>query len=461
MQQAALDLHRAAVLVRAEPLGFGLGLDEGRAAVRADAREDGRLRALRAVCGVDAGDLGDDLPAFLDVDPVAHADVQQGHLVCVVEGGALDERAAELHGGEVRDGGHGAGAPDLVVDAEQLRAGLLGLEFIGHRPAGRLGRVAQRALGGEFVDLDDDAVGGVGEELAGLVPVVDVGLDLPDVVAEAALLRDGQAPARGGVKGLAVGGEVHRLGGDVVERADEAAVRHFLGVDELQGPGGGVARVGEGGLLLRLALAVEGVEGRVGHQDLAADLEIRRVVALQLLGDVRDAAHVLRDVVALDAVAAGERLREPAVPVGQADGGAVELEFAAVAEADALEGLLGARDEFFDFSDGIGVAQGEHRVAVRPLDEALARLRLRVRAHGRVEVGADAAGGGVGAVELREFGLQALQLMHQLVELIVRHRRRVVHIVAPTVLPEDLPELVYPYFRSLFLHTPARIYARI
>ena len=461
VQQAALDLHRAAVLVRAEPFGFVLSLDQGRAAIGADGREDGRLRAFRAVRGVDAGDFRDDLPAFLDIDPVAHADVQQGHLVGVVEGGALDERAAELHGGEVRDGGHGAGASDLVVDAEQLRAGLLGLEFIGHRPAGRLGRVAQRALGGEFVDLDDDAVRGEGEELAGAVPVIDVVLDLRDVVAEAALLRDGQAPARGGVEGLAVGGEVHRLGGDVVERTDEAAVRHLFGIDELQRAGSGVARVGEGGFFLRLAFAVEGVEGRVGHQDFAADLEFRRVVPVELLRDAGDAADVLRDVVALDAVAAGEGLCEPAVPVGQANGGAIELELAAVAEANAFEGFLGACDEFFDFSDGVGIAQRKHRVAVRPLDKALPRLRLGVGAHGGVEVGADAAGGGVGAVELRELGLQALQLVHELVELIVRHRRGVVHIVAPAVLPEDLPELVYPYFCSLFLHTLARIYARI
>ena len=288
--------------------------------------------------------------------------------------------------------------------------------------------------------------------------MVDVGLDLPDVVAEAALRRDGQAPALGGVERLAVRGEVHRFGGDVVEGADEAAVRHFFGIDELQGAGGGVARVGEGCFLLGLAFAVEGVEGFVGHEDLAADLEVLREIAFQLLRDVRDAADVLRHVVALDAVAAGESLDQLAAPVGEADGGAVELEFAAVAEADALEGLLRACDEFFDFFDGISVAQREHGVAVRPLDEALAGLRFGVGAHGRVQVGADAAGGGVGAVELREFGLQVLQLMHQLVELIVRHRRRIIDIIAPAVLPENLPELVYPYFRSLFLHVSVASY---
>ena len=462
VQQAALDLHRAAVLVGAEPSGLRLGLDERRAAVRTFVRENGPRGVRGAVRRVDARDLGDDFAALLHVHPVAHADVQQGHLVGVVEGGALDDGAAELHRREVGDGGHGAGAADLIVDAEQLRAGLFGLEFIGDRPARRLGRVAEHALAGEFVDLDHDAVRGVGKELAGGVPVVDVFLDLRDVGAEAPVRRDGQAPAGRGVERLAVGVELDGLGGDVIEGADQAAVRHFFGVGELERAGGGVARVGERRLFLRLALAVEGVEGGVGHQDLAADLEFLRIIALQLLRNAGDAADIVRDVVSLHAVAAGEGLDQLSVAVGQADGGAVELEFAAVGEGDAVQGLVGPRGEFFDLADGIGVAQREHRVAVGALDEALARAALRVGAHRGVEVGADAVGGGVGRVELGEFGLQPLQLVHQLVEVIVRHRRRIVDIIAPAVLPEGLPEFVDPDFGCFLVHSAhSRAYMRI
>ena len=234
MQQAALDLHRAAVLVGTEPLGFRLGLDQGRPTIRAVYREDGLLGICVAVGRVDAGNLGDDLPALLHEHPVPDADVQQGHLVGIVQGGALHQGAAELDRGEVGHRGHGAGAPHLVIDAEQLGAGLFGLEFIGDRPARRLGRVAQGALAGKFVDLDDDAVGGVGEVFPFGVPMVDVGLDLVDVLAEAPLVRDGQAPAGRGVERLAMGGETDRFGGDVVQGADQAAVGDFFGVDELE-----------------------------------------------------------------------------------------------------------------------------------------------------------------------------------------------------------------------------------
>ena len=101
---------------------------------------------------------------------------------------------------------------------------------------------------------------------------------------------------------------------------------------------------------------------------------------MEPLGNVGDAPHVPGDVVALDAVAAGERLDQAAVAVGQADGGAVEFQFAAVAERSAVERLVGPGGEFFDFRDGVGVAQRKHRIAVGTLDEALAGVPLGVGA---------------------------------------------------------------------------------
>ena len=179
---------------------------------------------------------------------------------------------------------------------------------------------------------------------------------------------------------------------------------------------------------------------------------------MQALRNTLDAADIVGHVVALLTVAACQGLYEPAVAVGQADGRAVELELAAVGEGDAVEGLVGAGGEVFDLGDRVGVAQGEHGVAVGTLDEALAGAAFGVPAHRGVQVGADPAGGGVGTVELGELRLQALQLVHQRVELIVRHRRGIVDVVTPTVLPENLPKLLDPYLGCLFFHMHTRVH---
>ena len=78
-----------------------------------------------------------------------------------------------MHGFEVGNGGYSACATYLEVYAEELGEGSLCLKFVGHSPTGRLGGRAEGALLGVAIDLDDDAVGGIGEALAGLVPVGD------------------------------------------------------------------------------------------------------------------------------------------------------------------------------------------------------------------------------------------------------------------------------------------------
>ena len=277
--------------------------------------------------------------------------------------------------------------------------------------------VAEGALAVELVDLDDYAVGGEGQELALPVPVVDVFAYFAYVVAEPALVGHRQPPARRRVEGFPVGGEGYGFGGDVVERADEPPVGDLLRVDELERARSRVAGVREGRVLVVLALAVQGVEGLVGHQHFAAYLELLRVVAVELPRDVGNAQGVFGHVVAPYAVAAGERLDEASAAVGQAYRGAVEFQFAAVAEPGSAEGPLRPGGELLYLGDRVGVAEGEHRVAVPPLHEARAGERFGVAFQRGVEVGAYLVGGGVGAVELGVGGLQVLELVHQRVEL--------------------------------------------
>ena len=194
MLYSALDLGGAAVLVRAEPLRLGLAPDQRRTAVGAGFREHRGNACGRAQGLLHGGDLRDDLAALLHIDPVPDAHVELGHPLVVVESGPLHHRAAELDGGEVGHGGHRAGPSHLIVDAQDLGAGLLGLEFIRDRPSRGLGGVSEAPLGGKLVDLDHYAVGGERQELALRVPIVDVVLDLADVAANLALVADGKAP---------------------------------------------------------------------------------------------------------------------------------------------------------------------------------------------------------------------------------------------------------------------------
>ena len=196
-------------------------------------------------------------------------------------------------------------------------------------------------------------------------------------------------------------------------------------------------------VLVGFPLPVQPFEGVIRHQDLAADLKLRRpAFSLQLLGNVRDSAGIGRHVVAHHAVAAGEGPEQLAVPVGQADGRTVELELTAVCERD-FQGLGGPFRELLHLADAVGIAQREHRILVRILRET------------RLEVAAHAARRGVRRGIFRIFTLQVLQLVHQLVVLVVRHRRRVLYVVLPAVLPKNRLQLLDALFRLREIHTHA------
>ena len=179
--------------------------------------------------------------------------------------------------------------------------------------------------------------------------------------------------------------EGHALRRDVVQGAPEPAAAYLLGVGQLERTGGGVARIRERGFLVLLTLPVQRVEGLVRHQDLPADLEFLGIISVQFVRDVADMPDVLGHVIALHAVPAGERGDQLAAAVGEADGGAVELELAAVAEI-LVQQLVGPLGEFLDLGNAVGVTEGEHGIAMVALDEAAENLGLRILAHGGVEV---------------------------------------------------------------------------
>ena len=328
-------------------------------------------------------DLRDDVAGLAHDDHVPDAHALAGHLGGVVESGAGHRRAGDedrLHHAEGRDA---AGASDLDGDVQQPGAYLLGRVLVGGGPARHSGGVAQTALEGVVVELEDDAVDLVDEVVAVGGVALDVGLALGASPHHGVVGGHRQPPAGQHLVPLVLpGGEpLPRCGGD---RADPVG-------DHRQGPGGGdggvllaqraggrVAGVGEDlqeggsvGLPLQIAgaaLLVEGLEVLGGEVDLSAHLEQGGVgVTGQDQGDRGDGPHVAGDVLTGGAVAAGRGPGEDAVLVGQGHGQAVDLDLSGHGELVVTDPGLGdhALGPFLDLVEGEDVLKGVHALVVR------------------------------------------------------------------------------------------------
>jgi hypothetical protein len=311
-----------------------------------------------------------------------------------------------------------AGAAHLHEDVLHLGDAAARRPLVGQGPARGPPGEAQLLPQAGVVHLDDHAIDLEGQGVALLLPVGDEILDLVEVLAQAPGAVDLEAGLGERLQGARM-----LLEGDAAAHREEvgveveAALGGDGGVEHAHASGGGVARVGEAGEPGGLALLVQPLEGLGGHDDFAAHLELRRQPRFfqrrRRDGERHgaDGAHVGGDLLAHLAVAAGQSQGQLRLAlllrvglVAQGHGEAVQLEF-----ADAGDFLVPA--EFVDaalpvaqFLRGVGVVQREHGGGVRQLDEALARRAAH--ALGR-RVGGDQAG---------MLGLQALQLLHQAVE---------------------------------------------
>ena len=153
--------------------------------------------------------------------------------------GTLNLGAADPYGLKMGHWGDGSGATYLVDDVEQSRAGLLGIEFIGHCPSGRFGGRTQSLLLVHPINLDDYPVGSNREVLAFLVPKGEKILDLVCCFAalrpSLLLRRDRESPSSQTLHGLGVRSKWTLAGVGRVGKHAEAAlgnlsrVLHFKG----------------------------------------------------------------------------------------------------------------------------------------------------------------------------------------------------------------------------------------
>ena len=425
------------VEVRAEGVALALQPDQRAAADRADRRELPLAQALLAQPEHGADDLGDHVARLAHGDGVPRPDVLGRHLVLVVEGRQADGRAPDEDGLEQGERRRLPGPPDGHHDVLEQGGAFLGRELEGDGPAGRLGRRAQLVAQGQVVHLHHDAVDLVVEVVAVLQPAHAVLVDLLQPGQALDLRVDGQAEGPDVVQGLVMGGE-GRPAPDLAELVGpqrQVASGRDRRVLLAQRARRGVAGVHVAGQALALLFLVERVPRRDGHVDLAPDLQHVGGVARELLGDLGQGGHVGGDVLAHPTVAPGGGLDVAALLVADGHRQAVDLQLADVVHR-RIRGLaqptLEAGAPGHELLQLEGIVQRHHPNGV--LD----------RGEGGGRRAADILRRRVGRGQVRELGLQGLQLTNEGVEVGVADQRVVERVVALVVEPNLLSQLLGP-----------------
>ncbi len=361
------------------------------------------------------------------------ADVLTAELVLVVERRAADRRAGELDGLEDGDRRQGPRPADLDDDVVDPGGRLPGRELVGDRPPRRLGRRPQGLPLVGRVDFDDDAVGLEIERVPFAGPFAVVGKDVVDRRAAPGVGIRPEAERPHPRQALPLGIGLPPVDEEGVEEDVQVPRRDLLRVEEADGPGRRVSRVGEEGLLVLLALPVDREEGFGGNVDLAPDLDVPGLGDGQ--GQGPDRLDVGGDVVAPDAVAARHGPGVLPVPVENGDAEPVDLELGHV--RDLLVGkepedpVLEVPEPFLV----VAVVDAQHRPVMDDRHETF---------DGPF---ADPPGGGFGGDEVGESRLEAAQLPHERVELGVGNLGVVVDVVFLFVV-SDLPAQVRDLFRG-------------
>ena len=252
-----------------------------------------------------ADNLRDHVAGALQHHGVARTHILAGDLVLIVQRGAGDQHATDIHRLQFGHRGQGAGAADLDADFPQACAGLLRREFPGDGPTWRPANEAKPALQGQIVDLVDHAVDIVTESGSAQSHLRLERLRLRHPGQPAGQRIDREAPAAQSVEVIQMG--LGRRFAAFAHRIGEQGKRPGGGdrrVQLAQAAGGGIARVGEnllpGG---RLGL-VQRQEIRLGHEHFAANFDQRWRMPLQGLRHGADGTDIGGDILALRPVAA-------------------------------------------------------------------------------------------------------------------------------------------------------------
>ena len=213
---------------------------------------------------------------------------------------------------------------------------------------------------------------------------------------------------------------------------------HLPGVQLLEGSGGGVARVGEGGEPVGVPFFVQFGEGFIGHEDFPAHFQHGRRAGRESEGDAADGAYVGRYVVPHVSVSARGRVSQLPAAVHDGKGHSVNLGLHGDGNFLRLQRpgqLMVEFRQFFIRHGGVpllkNVVNGQHGHRMPDLVEAL-------------EGGAAYAAGG--GVRIRQFGVgffQFFQLQEQGVIFRVGNLRFRLFVIQAVVAAQFGTQVVY------------------
>ena len=213
-----------------------------------------------------------------DQHRVADANVVVLDVGGVVQRGALDGDAADLHGLEHRVGIERSGAADADDDVDELRARLARLELESDRPARVARDDAKPLLQCEIVDFYHDAVDLVVELVASLLPFLQNAMTSSNECARAMFGLTGKPSARRRRSDSHCVAE-RVLGDELIGEKRKPPLRGQRGIELAHAARRGVARIGEGRQPVAFARGVEPLEIALAKIDLAAHLDERGVFA--------------------------------------------------------------------------------------------------------------------------------------------------------------------------------------
>ena len=453
VRDSAAYLRGAGARVRAAQVDVALLRRRERRAALGAVRRHHEL-ALGAVAQFDhrAEHLGDDIAGLAQHDGVADEHALELDDVLVVQGRLPNLGARHphlLHDGERR---RAPGAPDRDDDVEQLGVHLLGRVLVGDRPARGAARGAELVVQSELVDLDDDAVDLVLDRLifralAVLAVVLDELGGLLGGIDHAVVRARRQTPALQQLVDLRLArhrrirGQAPMPCTSILRCLMRLCIRSTCGADlpssfwrrDPDAAFRGFAKMRSPASAWAALSFSNASTGKNTSPRTSTSGGGASVASLEgMRGDV---LHVVGDVLADDAVAAGRRADEHAVLVAEVHGEAVDLELAQVVHVPAGGAFDAGRP-------------GEELLAAEHVVEAQHPLGVDDRVEqGRLGTAADRLGGRVLALQ---FGEQTLQLFepvdHPVVDLVAL-QHRVALVVRLAQLEDATGQLIGFLFR--------------